>query len=123
MKKNIAVLEQHLSEEQTRHAAEMDKLSSNLKAKLESMQAQQKRTIGDLEESRANEISVLNSRVEKAERDREQANRKLQEYVEMYKNLEKYFKNPVEGSICRERGESNLYEVLEKVQESTINIF
>jgi hypothetical protein len=43
--------------------------------------------------------------------------------VKLYSSLEKHFKNPAEGSICRERGASKLYEVLEKVNESTINIF
>ena len=41
----------------------------------------------------------------------------------MYNNLERHFKNPAEGSICRERGQSNLYETLGKVAESVINIF
>lgn len=41
----------------------------------------------------------------------------------MYSNLDKYFKNPAEGSIFRERGQSNIFESLAKTQESTINIF
>ena len=62
-------------------------------------------------------------RTEKAEKDREEANRKLKEYVERYESLDRYFKNPSEVTNCQERGENNLYEVLREVQESTINIF
>ena len=53
--------------------------------------------------------------MEKAHRDREESNKKLVEYIEKYQNLDKYFKNPAEGSICRERADSNLYETLGKV--------
>jgi len=35
--------------------------------------------------------------------------------VKMFTDLDKHFKNPAEGSICRERGESKLYETLQKV--------
>lgn len=98
-------------------------MSDNLRAKLEKMQSQQKKTISDLEESRANEIEALNRRLEKSGRDREEANKKLAQYIEMYDNLEKHFKNPAEGSICRERAQSQLYETLGKVTESVINIF
>jgi septal ring factor EnvC (AmiA/AmiB activator) len=108
LKKNIAVLEKGLSDEQTRHSNEMNELSTNLKARVEKLQAQQKRTLTEIEESRANEIKVLTSRLEKALRDREEANRRLAEYTGMYSHVEKYFKNPVEGSIFKERGEGSI---------------
>jgi hypothetical protein len=41
----------------------------------------------------------------------------------MYKHLDKHFKNPAEGSIFKERGESSLYETLATVKQSVINIF
>lgn len=123
LNKNIAILEKSLSQEQANHAKEMNELSTNLKAKLDKLQAQQKKTISEIETSRANELEALNRRIEKLNRDREEANKKLAEYVKLYSSLEKHFKNPAEGSICRERGASKLYEVLEKVNESTINIF
>jgi hypothetical protein len=41
----------------------------------------------------------------------------------MYKNLDKFFKNPAEGSIAKERGQSSLYETLASVNQSVINIF
>lgn len=87
LKKNVAVLEQHLEDDQKRHAKEMDELSANIKAKVENLQAQQKRTLEEVEAGRANEVEVLRLRVEKAERDREEANRKLKEYVERYEGL------------------------------------
>ena len=93
----------------------MSELSDNLRAKLEKAQNQQKRTISDLEESRANEIEALQRRLEKSGRDREETNKKLAEYIEMYDNLEKHFKNPAEGSIYQERAQSHLYETLSKV--------
>lgn len=123
LRKNVAVLEGRLSEEQQRHAKEMEELSSNLRSRVEKLQAQQKRSLGEVEESRANQLAVLNSRLEKANRDREEANRKLAEYTGMYSHLEKHFKNPAEGSICRERGEGSILEALGRTQESTINIF
>jgi predicted nucleic acid-binding Zn-ribbon protein len=101
----------------------MSELSANLKAKVEKLQAQQKSTLAELEESRDNEIEALTRRLEKAQRDREEANRKLGEYVEMYQHLDKHFKNPAEGSIFKERGESSLYETLATLKQSVINIF
>lgn len=94
----------------------MDELSRNLKAKVEKLQAQQTRTITELQESKANQLAVLTSRLEKALRDREEANNRSKKYSDMYSNVDKYFKNPVEGSICRERGEGNILEVLGKAQ-------
>jgi hypothetical protein len=79
----------------------LEGLSSNLKARIEKLVAQHKRTIAEIEDSRANEIGVLNGRLEKALRDREEANRKLSEYSSMYDHVDKYFKNPAEGSIFR----------------------
>lgn len=81
------MLEKGLSEEQTRHNTEMNELSTNLKARVDKLQAQQKRTLAEIEESRANEIAVLTSRLEKALRDREEANRRLSEYSGMYSHL------------------------------------
>lgn len=54
LKKNIEILEKNLSEEQSRHANEMADLSANLKAKLEKLQAQQKKTLAEFEDSRTN---------------------------------------------------------------------
>lgn len=45
LKKNIAVLEKGLSDEQQNHTKEMDQLSASLSAKLEKLQAQHRRTI------------------------------------------------------------------------------
>jgi hypothetical protein len=45
LKKNIAVLEKGLSEEQQNHAKELEELSASLSAKLQKLQAQHKRTI------------------------------------------------------------------------------
>lgn len=101
----------------------MNELSTNLKARVDKLQTQQKKTLAEIEESRANEIKILNSRLEKALRDRDEANRKLAEYSNMYNHVEKYFKNPVEGSIFCERGEGSILEALGKAHESTINIF
>ena len=56
LKKNIAVLEQNLSDEQNRHAKEMDDLTATLKSKLDRLIAQQKQTVSELEESKANEL-------------------------------------------------------------------
>ena len=56
-------------------------------AKVSNLQAQQKRTLQEVEASRANEEQVLKMHIEKAERDREEANRKLKEYVERYEAL------------------------------------
>jgi Skp family chaperone for outer membrane proteins len=63
LKKNISILEKGLSDEQTRHAKEMNELSTNLKARVDKLQAQQKRTLAEIEESRANQIETLNSRL------------------------------------------------------------
>jgi predicted nucleic acid-binding Zn-ribbon protein len=101
----------------------MNDLSTNLKSKIDKLQAQQNKTIAEIEESRDNQIEALNRRLEKAIRDREEANKKLAEYAKMYEHLNKFFKNPSDGSIARERGDSRLFEVLSKVNESTINIF
>lgn len=101
----------------------MEELSANLRSKLEKLQAQHKKTISEHQQSSANELAVLNSRLEKALRDREEANKKLAEYSGMYSHVEKYFKNPAEGSIFRERGEGSILEALGRTQESTINIF
>lgn len=49
----------------------MNELSTNLKSKVEKLQAQQKKTIAEIEQSRANEIEALNRRLEKSNRDRE----------------------------------------------------
>ncbi len=49
----------------------MNELSTNLKARVDKLQAQQKKTLAEIEESRANEIKILNSRLEKALRDRD----------------------------------------------------
>jgi DNA repair exonuclease SbcCD ATPase subunit len=123
LKKNVSILENGLSEEQQRHSREMEELSANLRAKLEKLQAQHKKTIAEHQQSSANELAVLNSRLEKALRDREEANKKVAEYSGMYSHVEKYFKNPAEGSIFRERGEGSILEALGRTQESTINIF
>jgi Skp family chaperone for outer membrane proteins len=56
-------LEKGLSDEQTRHAKEMNELSTNLKARVDKLQAQQKRTLTEIEESRDNQIETLNSRL------------------------------------------------------------
>jgi len=56
-------------------------------AKVSNLQAQQKRTLQEVEAGRANEEQVLKMHIEKAERDREEANRKLKEYVERYEAL------------------------------------
>lgn len=97
----MAILEQSLSEEQSRHAQEMNDLAANLRARLEKLQAQQKSSLAELEQSRASEVEVLSSRVEKAGRDREEANQKLVQFGEMYEHLEKHFHNPAEGSVSR----------------------
>ena len=81
----------------------MSDLSASLKEKLERLRAAQKKAISDMEESRNNEVDAINCRVEKANRDREEANSKLASYVKMYESLDSHFKNPAEGSICRER--------------------
>jgi hypothetical protein len=49
----------------------MNELSANLKSKLDKLQAQQKKTISEIETSRANELEALNRRIEKLNRDRE----------------------------------------------------
>ncbi len=41
----------------------MNELSSNLKARVDKLQAQQKRTLSEIEDSRANEIKILTSRL------------------------------------------------------------
>jgi len=41
----------------------MEELTNSLRAKLEKLQAQQKRTLQEYEESRNNEINVLKSRL------------------------------------------------------------
>ena len=112
-----------MSEEQSRHAGEMSDLSASMRDKFERLKAAQKKAILDMEESRNNEIDALTRRLEKANRDREEANSKLNSYVKMYESLDSHFKNPAEGSISRERAESSLYETLGKVTESVINIF
>ena len=56
-------------------------------AKVSNLQAQQKRTLQEVEAGRANEEQVLKMHIEKAERDREEANQKLKEYVERYEAL------------------------------------
>ena len=45
LKKNIAVLEKGLSDEQQNHSKEMEQLSASLSAKLQKLQAQHRRTI------------------------------------------------------------------------------
>jgi len=71
LKKNIEILEKNLSDEQSRHAKEMADLTATLKDRLEKLKEQQRKTVNELEESKAQEVEVLNSRWEKATRDRE----------------------------------------------------
>ena len=62
LKKNITILETSLSDEQNRHAQEMSDLTANLKDKLERLKEQQRRTISEFEDSKAQEVEVLRSR-------------------------------------------------------------
>lgn len=41
----------------------------------------------------------------------------------MYNHLEKYFASPHEGQLFEEKSENNIFEVLSKVNTSSINIF
>jgi|LakMenEpi03Aug12_release.lakeMendotaPanAssembly.Ray.scaffolds.fasta_scaffold6630114_1 hypothetical protein len=49
----------------------MSELSVNLRSKVEKLQAQQERTIKEIEESRENQIEALNLRLQKSQRDRD----------------------------------------------------
>lgn len=66
--KTVTVLEEKLSHEQTNHSKQMSDLSNNLKAKLEKLVITQKKTLAEIEESRANECQSLNERWERASR-------------------------------------------------------
>ena len=62
--------------------------------------------------------------MEKAGRDKADAEKELRRYIGMYEGLEKYFKSPHDGALFEEKSENSIYEVLSRLKESsTINIF
>lgn len=124
LRNTIQVLEGKLAEEENKHAREMADLSESIYQKVNRLQQAQRKALDELEESRKQEIAALTLRVEKAGRDKEDAEKELRRYISMYEGLEKYFKNPHDGALFEEKSENNIYEVLLRLKESsTINIF
>ena len=124
LRNTIQVLESKLAEEENKHAKEMADLSESIYQKVNRLQQAQRKALDELEESRKQEIGALLLRVEKAGREKAEAENQLSRYIEMYEGLEKYFKNPHDGALFEQKSESNVYEVLSKLKEtSSINIF
>ena len=48
---------------------------------------------------------------------------KLQEYVKLYKGLEKYFHEPHAEAVFKEKASDSIYQVLDTTSKSTIHIF
>ena len=119
----MTILEEKLSQEQSRHSSEMSELSSNINEKIKRLQAAQKKTLQDHEKSTAEQIGALSLRVEKSNRDKDFAEDELKKYIEMYNDLEKYFKDPHEGALFEENSKDSIYSVLHKVTKSSIHIF
>lgn len=77
----------------------------------------------DIEKSYKEQLEALQLRIEKALREKEDAESELKRYIEMYGDLEKYFKNPHDGALFEEKSKNSIYQVLEKVSKSSIHIF
>lgn len=71
----------------------------------------------------ANEIETLRRRIEKLEREKEQMENKLKEYIDLYNGLEKYFHEPHKEAVFKEKASSSIYEVLDNTATKTIHIF
>lgn len=123
MRKTIQILEGKLSSEQKRHSQEMNEFSNNLNDKVKRLQTAQRKALDELEASRHEQIDNLNSRLEKANRDREYAERELEKYIKMYDDLEKYFKDPSDGALFEERSKNSIYQVLSRLSQSSVHIF
>jgi hypothetical protein len=65
----------------------------------------------------------LRRRIEKLEREKKEMENKLQEYIGYYGHLEKYFREPHNEAVFKEKASSSIYEVLEKTANTTIHIF
>ena len=70
LKETVKVLEGKLSSEQKSHSKEMSDLSSNLREKMERLQATNKRMSEEVQASHGNEIDTLRRRIEKLEREK-----------------------------------------------------
>lgn len=77
LKETVKVLEIKLSSEQQSHSKEMSDLSSNLREKMERLQATNKRMSEEVRTSHANEIDTLRRRIEKLEREKQSMEEKL----------------------------------------------
>ncbi len=123
LKETVKVLEGKLSSEQKSHSKEMSELSSNLREKMERLQATNKRMSEEVQASHGNEIDTLRRRIEKLEREKESMEEKLREYIGFYGGLEKYFREPHKEAVFKEKASSSIYEVLDKTANTTIHIF
>lgn len=101
----------------------MNELSTKLREKIERLQAAQSRMTEELRTTHANEIDTLRRRIEKLEREKEQMENKLREYIGLYEGLEKYFNEPHKEAVFKEKGSSSIYEVLSKTSNATVHIF
>ncbi len=70
----------------------MNDLSENLRQKISKLQSTHNQLAQELRKTHSQEIDTLRRRIEKLERDREQMEAKLKEYIELYQGLDKYFK-------------------------------
>ena len=91
--------------------------------KVKKLQAAQRKALDELERSKQEQVDLLSSRVEKANRDKDYAEEQLHKYISMYEDLEKYFKEPHEGALFEEKSKDSIYHVLSRVKKSTIHIF
>ena len=102
----------------------MRELSDNINAKVKQLHDTHNRIAKELEQSKTEEISALNLRVEKLQREKANMENELQKYIKMYESLEKYFKDPhYDRPIFEEKSENSIYEVLAKTTQSHIHIF
>ncbi len=57
------------------------------------------------------------------EREKEGMEEKLREYIHLYGSLEKYFQEPHQDAVFKEKASSSIYEVLDRTANTTIHIF
>ena len=81
----------------------MKELSQNINDKINKLKQSHRKALDELEESRQQEVSATNLRLEKALRDKEFAEDELKRYIAMYDSLNKYFKSPHDGALFEEK--------------------
>lgn len=101
----------------------MNELSTNLREKIDRLQATHNKTSEETRTSHDHEIDTLRRRIEKLEREKTQMEDKLREYIGLYGSLEKYFQEPHKQAVFKEKASSSIFEVLDKTANTTIHIF